>query len=698
MNDASLRALAERAGIGSEWTDYRGNAHVVKAETLRALLDAMDLPCATPAQIRDSDAQLAEHRRQQTLAPLLTATPGQTLSLGAAIGSTHRAQITLENGQIRTLALDAESSVLPLPADLPPGYHRLQIGDRQTMVALTPARAYSVDDAAPQRRVWGLAAQLYGLRRNGGGGIGDFHALRELAELVAARGADALAISPVHALFAADSTHFSPYAPSSRLFLNVLHADLEPLLGADGLRQTIASLGLGEKLAHLERLSLIDWPAAGQTRLQILRAAHEQLRPQLDDSRTGIGAEFSRFVTDGGEALRDHACFETLHAQQIAAGDWSWHDWPAELRDPRSAAVDNFANDQCRELQFHLFAQWLTARNLADTQRAARAAGMAIGLIGDLAVGTSNSGSHAWSRQREMLTGLSIGAPPDLLNALGQSWGLSTFSPRALQEHGYAAFIEMLRASLRHVGGLRIDHVLGLRRLWLVPTGANPIDGAYLRYPLEDLLRLIALESHRHRAVIVGEDLGTVPDGFRDDLYAAGVLGMRVLWFERDHGLYVDPSRWPHAAMATTTTHDLPTVAGWWQGRDIDWRAQLGLFAPDGSEPADRAARSEDRRRLWAAYQYAGVVEPREPPPTPEKAAEAISPALQFVASTPSPLLIVPIEDVVGLIEQPNLPGTTNEHPNWRRRLPATTATLFDDDAIAQRLAMLAAARARRST
>lgn len=696
MSDEALRTLADRAGIRSDWVDYRGEAKVVKPDTLRTLLEAMDLPCATAAQVRDSHAQLLTREQQRELPPMLTATAGQSLTVGKFGDAAASAQLVLETGDARTLKL--ESGRLPLPADLAPGYHRLHCGDRDTTIAVAPPRAFGVADATRGRRVWGLAAQLYGLRREGGGGIGDFHALRDLAERLAARGADALAISPVHALFAADPAHFSPYAPSSRLFLNILHADPALVFGSQPLRETITSLGLGDELIRLERQSMIDWPAAGGARLKLLRAVHARLAARLDDARDPLAIEFARFVDGGGEALRDHACFEALHAQQFASGNWSWRDWPTALRDPRSAAVEAFAQSEHRELQFHLFAQWLAARGLADAQRAARDAGMAIGLIGDLAVGTSSGGSHAWSRQRDMLNGLSVGAPPDLLNALGQSWGLSTFSPRALQEHGYAAFIEMLRTALRHVGGLRIDHVLGLRRLWLVPEGANPIEGAYLRYPLDDLLRLIALESHRHRAVIVGEDLGTVPEGFRDELYAAGVLGMRVLWFERDHGLYVDPSRWPREAMATTTTHDLPTVAGWWQGRDIDWRAQLALFAPGGSEHEDRAARREDRQRMWAAFQHAGVAEAGAALPASDDAAAVIDAALQFVAKTPSPLAIVPLEDIAGLVEQPNLPGTTGEHPNWRRRMPETAAELLDADDAARRLAGLHRERPRTST
>lgn len=701
MSDDALRSLAEQAGISLRWTDYRGELREVAPDTLRALLAALDLPAGSAAQIAESQAMLTADNDAATLPPLLTATAGGSLRIAAGeIGAGSTRTLLCEDGHRASLHFEDRGDG-QLQAQLPEaiGYHRLQLDDREITIAAAPLRAFGVADALAARggspRIWGIAAQLYALRRSGDGGVGDFGALAEFARLAAGHGADALAISPVHALFAADPDRYGPYAPSSRLFINAMHADPAALLGDAESRRLIAELGLQAEWQRLQEEPLIDWPAAARARMQLLRASYAQLSPQLDGDGERARA-FAAFVDDGGEALRDHACFEALHARQFAAGRWSWHDWPAELRDPRSPAVAAFADAHREDLRFHLFAQWLAAKGLGDAQRAAREAGMAVGLIGDLAVGTDGGGSHAWSRQREMLGKLSVGAPPDLLNALGQSWGLTAFSPRAMRRGGYAAFIETLRAALRQVGGLRIDHVLGLQRLWLVPPGAHATEGAYLRYPLDDLLRLIALESVRHRALIVGEDLGTVPDGFRERLYGAGILGMRVLWFERDHGLFVEPSRWPVEAMATTSTHDLPSSRGWWQGRDIDWRAQLQLFAPHSGEQQDRDERALDRRTLWAAYRHAGVVRQHEAPPA-DQAEAAVDAALQYVASTPSQLAIAPIEDLLGLLEQPNLPGTVAEHPNWQRRLPAPAADLFQQPEVQARLARLAAERPRGS-
>ena len=353
-----------------------------------------------------------------------------------------------------------------------------------------------------------------------------------------------------------------------------------------------------------------------------------------------------------------------------------------------------FAAAQAVEVDFHLFLQWLADRSLAHAQGAAKAAGMAIGLISDLAVGMDAGGSHAWSRPDDLLHGLGVGAPPDLFQPQGQDWGLAAFSPAALRRSGYDAFLSTLRAAMRHAGGVRIDHAMGLRRLWLTPHGASPTEGAYLQYPFEDMLRLIVLESSRAQAIVVGEDLGTVPAGFRETTTAAGMAGMRVLWFERDaRNAFQPPQAWSADAMAMTSTHDLPTVAGWWRERDIDWMQQLARKSRHADTSQERAAREVDRQALWTACLEAGVAEGAQPPPSGEQA--AVDAALGYVAASACELAIVPLEDVLGEIEQPNLPGTTDEHPNWRRRLSAPSDVLFQEPWAKRRLEVLNRARPR---
>ncbi|MFC7609700.1 4-alpha-glucanotransferase [Teichococcus aestuarii] len=401
----------------------------------------------------------------------------------------------------------------------------------------------------------------------------------------------------MHAQFSADPSRSSPYAPSSRLWLDVRHADGEDLL--PGLPPFGAELAAD--WARLEALPMVEWPAVAAARLARLRQIHRAFREAPPGE---AHAAFARFLAEGGTSLTRHARFEALHAAQLAAGParWHWRDWPAALRDPESPEVAAFAEAQAEEVAFHAFAQFLADRGLSAAQRAAREGGARIGLIADLAIGVDGGGADAWARQTEFLSGVEIGAPPDIFNAKGQSWGITTYSPHGLTANGFAAFREMLGAAFRNAGGVRLDHVLGLRRLWLVPQGEGPAAGCYLRYPLEDMLRLVALESHRHKAIAIGEDLGTVPEGFRPKLQNAGLAGMRVMWFEQSGKSFKDPARWTREAVSMTSTHDLPTVAGWWEGRDLLWRETLGTTLEGRPRRVRRNGRSCGRpfaRPAW---------------------------------------------------------------------------------------------------
>jgi 4-alpha-glucanotransferase len=696
MSGDPVLRLAEAAGVAVDWTDAYGASQRVSPDALRAILDALDLPCASDAQCKESIDLLAQEKAGASLPPLLTCEAGKPLRLPPACGfHGRRYNIELEAGRRMEGQFSSDRS---MPLEIPPigrhGYHRLMIGDFETTLAAAPPRCFGVGDAAAgaatsrhrqgNARLWGLAVQLYALRREGDFGIGDFTSLGTLVQAAAHHGAAALAISPVHAMFSADGNRFSPYGPSSRLFLNALHIDAAAVLGKSALAKAMADAGghTRNPRGRLERADLIDWPATAEVKLELLRRLYRRFR------ETGTAhAAFHEFRARGGQALADHARFETLHG--LIGGDW--RTWPVPYRDPRSLVVDAFAMEHADEVSFHAFLQWQASRGMAQAQRTAREAAMPIGLIADLAVGADTGGSQAWSRQRDMINGLSIGAPPDLLNARGQNWGLGAFSPRAMRLGGFHAYIEMLRAAFANAGGVRIDHVLGLARMWLVPNGASPEQGAYLRYPLEDLLRLIALESWRHRAIVIGEDLGTVPKGFDERLAQAGVLGIRVLWFQRNKKHFLPPAEWPADAIATTTTHDLPTVAGWWEGRDIGWRAKLDLLEEGSTEASERSARNEDRARLWQAFSEAGCASGEMPPPTAEAA--PAGEAIAFLAATPAPLAILPIEDALGLAEQWNVPGTVGSHPNWRRRLRQPVESMLDDPAVAARLVVFNNAR-----
>ncbi|SNS54047.1 4-alpha-glucanotransferase [Noviherbaspirillum humi] len=704
MNDNHLFDLAAAAGLSRDWTSAKGEAMQVSPDTLRTILEALELPCGSDEQCRDSRARLAQLMAGDALPPLLTGLVDQPLHLPAMphlAGRNYR--IEFEHGGQFDGRFGDDAANLLLPPFGQPGYHRLLVEEEATVLAIAPPRCYGVADAmqaakvsgvlgAPDDpRLWGLGVQLYSLRRPGDGGLADYGALARLAKCAAERGAGALAISPVHAMFSADVHRFSPYGPSSRLFLNALHIDPASVLGLQALEAAVDALGPEARatMARLEQQDLVDWPQAGGLRLRLLRRLYEQFigNGKLD--------EFDDFRAHGGTALRDHARFEALHAARLARGeDGYWLTWPQGLRDPAGAEVDAFAREHADEIRFHEFLQWQAARGLGAAQKAACQAGMPIGLISDLAVGADNGGSQAWSRQREIIRGLSVGAPPDIMNVHGQAWGLGAFSPHAMRAGGFAAYLEMLRASFAHAGGVRIDHVLGLTRLWLVPNGASPQDGAYLTYPLQDLLRLIALESWRHKAIVIGEDLGTVPEGFDRTLADAGLLGIRVLMFQRQGERFLNPVEWPRTAIATTTTHDLPTMAGWWAGHDVALRGGLGLLEPGKSEADARAERGRELRSLWDALCGTGSAQGEMPPFTAEAA--PVDAAIDFMSAAPAPLAMLPIEDALGLTEQPNLPGTVDEHPNWRRRLPQPVEQVLDGEAVSRRLHILERTRGHR--
>jgi 4-alpha-glucanotransferase len=692
MTDEAVRDLARRAGIAVEWHDCTGRPQVVAPDVLGRILAALGLPCSTRGELAASRRQLVRNASLQALPPLVTATAGRPTRLEAGGSEPRRARIEFEAGGGHDISIVPVRGRLRVPAITEIGYHRLLIDDRDIVLAVAPTRCRMIEDAVPDARLWGLAAQIYALRQSGDGGIGDAAGIATLAEAAGRVGADALALSPLHALFTANPERFGPYSPSSRLFLNPLHAAPSLVFGAQHVANEVAAAGLGEAFAKLESLTLIDWQDAAAAKLALLRALFEGFMAE-HESDGPLAADFARFRADGGDLLAQHATFEALHAEQSMRGLADWRRWPADLRDPTSATVAVFATSRRYEVLFHTFLQWLADRSLAMAQQRAREAGMRIGLITDLAVGMDPAGSHAWSRQGEILGGLSIGAPPDPLGPRGQDWRLTGFSPRALMAGGFAPFLATVRAALRHTGGLRIDHVMGLARLWLVPEGGSPTDGAYLAYPVTDFLRLLALESHRHQAIVVGEDLGTVPDGFHDMLETAGVHGMRVLWFERDGPTFAAPDRWDHGAIAMTSTHDLPTVAGWWHGNDITTRAACGQLGNDVNAVDLTAERGTDRAALWQAFMREGVAGGDPPPPAyPSPVVDA---ALAFVARTNTPLCLLPTEDVLGLEEQPNLPGTVDEHPNWRRRLPGEVGSIMDAPAPAERMAKLAARRPR---
>ncbi len=618
MSPPSLDTLARAAGLQPDWVDVASRPRTVAPDTLRAALEAMGYPCATPAQREDSQHRLAALDQAPVL---VTAQAGTPVQVGAAAGTRYR--LVDAQGHAQEGRLDARGQTEQVRL---PGYYRLEIGGdagSALQVAVAPARCWSVADACKvsHPRAWGVGLQVYSASSVWDASIGDAQGAADWAAAVAAAGGDALALSPVHAARPV-GRYYSPYSPSDRRFFDPLHAAPAMVLGQDAAAAALRQAGLETRFADLHAGPGVDWEAGAQAKWAWLRALHAGFGPDAPQWR-----DLQAFIEDGGPALAQHAGFAAREAGDADPG-------------------------------LQLFAQWLAARSWTGVQQAARSAGMRIGLISDLAVGFDPHGAEAAAWPEAVLPGLVLGAPPDAFNADGQAWGIGSYSPTGLRASGFAPFIALLRAVMRGRGGVRIDHILGLLRLWVLPEGGSAGDGVYLGYPFQDMLRLLALESWRHRCIVIGEDLGVVPDGLREELAKRGVLGIDVLMFTRDRdGAFLPPSRWRNSAVATTTTHDLPTLAGWRIGRDLDWRQRLGA----GGQ-VDRVAEGAQREAEVAALSTQVQADGGD--------GTDLGGWRAFVAHAPAPLALLPAEDALGLEEQPNLPGIVEGHPNWRRRLP----------------------------
>ncbi len=553
-----------------------------------------------------------------------------------------------------------------LPADpRMPVDHRLPATEGARVYA-TPPRCWLPPELQRAQGAWALSVQLYGLHSADSWGIGDLDDLARLCELAGAAGAAAVMVSPLHAPSLGWPDRGSPYSPSSRLALNPLFVSLPR--AAEGFATPVfdAWRARADTLAAIDAVRaapLVDHGAV----LALKRQAFERLWSDFRAGRDTAAAresarDFAAWRAGDAVPMRAHLLFEALADHH---GRADRRAWPAGFEHPDAPAVRTFEREHADRIAFHTFVQWLAARQWRETGERARAAGAAIGPIADLAVGADESGADTWSQRGLVADAFELGAPPDAFAADGQAWGLPAWRPDALAAAGYVPFTDLLRATMAGAGGLRIDHVMALERLFWVPRGGRAADGAYVAYPLEDMLRLVALESTRQRCMVIGEDLGTVRDGLRERLTAAGVLSYRVAWFEQAHdGTLADPSTLPLLAAVCASTHDLPTIDGWAAGLDIDEREQDGAI-DSGTAARLRGERGEGLRRIEEGLARHGI--------EGEDLTERLH---RWLAMSSSRLAIVQLEDVAGLARQPNLPGTPDRAPNWRQRLPVTLEAL----------------------
>jgi 4-alpha-glucanotransferase len=506
-------------------------------------------------------------------------------------------------------------------------------------------------------RAWGLALQLYQLRSARNWGIGDFADLARLAAEVGAAGADFIGLNPLHALFLADPSRRSPFSPSSRRFLNPLYIAPDRLPGFD------PAWVPADALAAARAAPLVDYPAVVRLKLEALR--------RLWRAAPGDREELARFRAAGGPALERHALFEALSARMADEGHGAgWTGWPEPFRDPATPEVADFARAHADEVAFHAWLQWLADRQLAEARDAALGAGMRIGLYLDFAVGEVPDGSSTWSDRSLAVPGVHVGAPPDYFSASGQDWQLAPLSPVALAATGAAPFRALMDDATRRAGAIRIDHAMALWQLFLMPAGALPATGTYVRFPMALMLAALAEASRANRTIVIGEDLGNVPDGFRDVMDASRILSYRILLFERDALGFRAPESYPRNALVCLSTHDLPTFQGWWRGDDARLRAEHGLIGPE-TAAEQAAARDVERRNLLGDLAAAGLVtEEAARHADLDNAPEAIVAAVhRHLARAPSRLFAVRLDDLVAERAPVNLPGTVDAYPNWQLRL-----------------------------
>ncbi len=708
----ALNRLADAAGIEARYWDIHGQLHETTLETTRTLLRAMGIAADSEEDVFASLAKVEDEPWQTPLPPVVVARENAEIDIAIRLpGGTKTLcwSVHLELGGLRTGQCDldtlpveetrqfGESQILLRRLKLPPlplGYHDLRLAtanDASCRLIVAPERCY-LPAIFSGRRCWGVAAQLYALRSPDDWGIGDFGDLQVLIDQAAARDADAIGLNPLHALFLDTPDYASPYSPCSRLFRNPLYLDVTAVpdfAECDEARALVASPEIAPLLRAAREAAYVGYNSVAHIKL----AALEHLKRSFDANHgtDARGAAFRNFESRSGGDLQRFATFQML-SEHFQTHDWT--RWPAACRDPESALVAELCDRHADRLSFYKYLQWLCDEQIGATAEVAQQRGMAIGLYNDLAISVESASADHWAHQDLFAGGARIGAPPDPFNETGQEWGVVPLNPFRLRATGYAHFIALLQANMRHSGALRIDHVMGWQRLFLIPAGEKPASGAYVRYPVDDLLAIAALESRRNRCMLIGEDLGTVPAGFRERMAAANVLSCRILAFERDHDRYRRPDEYPRLASVSAATHDLATLRGFWTGDDIAAKARLGLFKSADDEGRAWSDRANDKRQLLQALADEDLF-PRTDTDNVDWTPELAKAAHVYLARTKSLLFMVQLDDLAGETSQANLPGSTSEHPNWRRRHARSVTDLLSDTAMRGELTAIAVTRAK---
>lgn len=696
MSLADLAEQARRLGVADRYHGFWGKEEFVPEAVLRRAITAM------------GDDSAANAQQPAGLPPVHVVREGDAVALQWPWhdGAAGRWSLAAEDGGPVLASGDVHHehghAGLHLAVDLAPGYYRLQLDaapQDACRLVVAPRHCWVAPGLQEGERWWGCTIQLYALRSSRNWGIGDFGDLRRLCDAAAHQGASFIGLSPLHALFPHNAESASPYSPSSRKALNPIYLDVQSLVdlsGCDEAVQKVQSEAFDDRLRTLRDTEMVDYAGVAAAKVEVLRILWRHFEQHELRSENSRGVHFLRFLRERQDTLGRHALFEALQEHLFAADPnvWGWPAWPDTYQDPDGAATQAFAREHASDVQFRLWLQWLAELQLEACQRYARSRGMGIGLYCDLAVGVNGGGAETWTEQPLFALGMHAGAPPDPLAPAGQDWGLPPWSPRRLRAARYQPFIDTLRANMRHCGALRLDHVMALMRLfWTGPDG-----GTYVDYPLEDLLGVLALESQRHQCMVIGEDLGNVAPRMREAMREGSLLSYRPLLFEReDDGSFRRPAGWQQKALAVVSTHDLPTLRGFWLGEDIELSARLGLYPDQAAREAQVINRAQDRAHLLLALQREDLLPEGasvQPTSLPDATQALVDAVYAYLARTPCWLVGVQLEDVTGQLLQVNVPGTTEDRfPNWRRKLSVTVEALGSDPRWSSLAAVLRAER-----
>lgn len=733
-NDAGLiRELAGLCGIVPEYYDIFGNRHLTSDLTAKAILGAMHLDVGTEDALKREIDRRREKPWGDFVQPVMVISVNHqpcSIALYIPIGDSPLSDLSVawtmadESGVQESFSgtgdsLDAEEEkwingirhvklLLRDSHSREIGYYSVQVSctfregpgpaavlSRTVRLIITPDVCY-LPDRLRSGQAKGLSVNLYAVRSERNWGIGDLGDLRDLIIAVGRLGGDFVGINPLHALPNTMPYGISPYSPLSRIFRNFIYLDMEAVPDVMSSRKALDFMNspqFREELDTLRKSEFVDYERAASLKQAVLMLAFRTFLERDVNGGTERGKSFWKYIEMEGAGLVSFGVYSVLREHMINTRRiYAWQDWPAEYHDPSGAAVQAFADTHSGMVLFHQYVQWLVDEQLREIRNIAAANGLTVGLYNDLAVGSVAGGCDTWSFGSALASDVDVGAPPDDFSVSGQNWGFPPMIPENLKESGYELFIRTIRQNMMHAGALRIDHALGLFRMFWIPAGLSAKEGAYVTYPSEDLLRIIALESFRNKAVVVAEDLGTLEDSFREMLQKFDMLSYRLFYFERNYPdpSFRNPDAYPAGALCAVTTHDLPTLYGFWQGMDIATKKQLGMYQDEDQWKHDLAMRSRDRGLILAALRQNGLVSNASSPdgPMTPELCEAI---YRYLSLTPCRMLLVSLDDVIGTINQQNLPGTVDQHPNWIQKTPLILSEIIADQRLTSLMTALRA-------